>query len=55
MGLRRSRSIGQERTHLQHLAMAAAMNIVRLMRWLDGKPHAQTRRFAFVQLLRPVV
>jgi transposase len=54
MGLRRSRYIGQERTHLQQLATAAAMNIVRLMRWLDGEPHAQTRRSAFVQLLRPV-
>jgi transposase len=54
MGLRRSRYIGQERTHLQHLATAAAMNIVRLMRWLDGEPHAQTRTSAFVQLLRPV-
>src|SRR5258708_15744229 len=54
MGLRRSRYIGQERTHLQHLATAAAMNIVRLMRCLDGEPHAQTRHSAFIQLLRPV-
>ncbi len=53
MGLRRSRYIGQEKTHLQHLATAAAMNIVRLMRWIDGEPHAQTRRSALVQLLRP--
>jgi transposase len=53
LGLRRSRSIGQERTHLQHLATAAAMNIVRLVRWLKGTPHAQTRRSALVQLLRP--
>jgi transposase len=53
MGLRRSRYIGQEKTHLQHLATAAAMNIVRLMRWLDGESHAQTRRSALVQLLRP--
>jgi transposase len=53
LGLRRSRYIGQERTHLQHLATAAAMNIVRLVHWLDGKPHAQTRRSALVQLLRP--
>jgi len=56
MGLRRSRSIGQEKTHLQHVATAAAMNIVRLMRWLDGEPHAQTRRSPlvqyFVQLLK---
>lgn len=53
MGLRRSRYIGQEKTHLQHLATAAAMNIVRLMGWLDELPHAQTRRSALVQLLRP--
>jgi transposase len=53
MGLRRSRSIGQERTHLQHVATAAAMKIIRLMHWLDGEPHAQTRHSAFVQLLRP--
>ena len=55
MGLRRSRSIGQEKTHFQHVATAAAMNIVRLMRWLDGKPHAQTRRSPLVQLLRPAM
>ncbi len=53
MELRRSRSIGQERTHLQHVATAAAMNIVRLMRWLNGEPHAKTRQSPLVQLLRP--
>jgi transposase len=53
LGLRRSRYIGQEKTHLQHLATAAAMNIMRVVHWLDGKPHAQTRRSALVQLLRP--
>jgi len=55
MGLRRSRSIGQEKTHLQHLATAAAMNVVRIVRWLDGEPHAKTRRSPLVQLLRPAV
>jgi DDE family transposase len=53
MGLRRSRYIGQERTHLQHVATAAAINIVRLMRWLGGEPHAKTRQSPLVQLLRP--
>jgi hypothetical protein len=53
MGLRRSRYIGQERTHLQHLATAAAMNIARMVRWLNGTPQAQTRRSALAQLLRP--
>jgi transposase len=55
MGMRRSRYIGQERTHLQHVATAAAINIVRLMRWLDGEPHAKTKRSPFVQLHRPAV
>jgi len=53
MGLRCSRYIGQERTHLQHVATAAAINIVRLMRWLNGEPHAKTRQSPLVQLLRP--
>ncbi len=50
MGLRRSRYIGQEKTHLQHVATAAALNIVRSMAWLSGVPRAQTRRSAFVRL-----
>lgn len=53
MGLRRSRYIGQERTQLQHVATAAAINVVRLMRWLNGEPHAKTRQSPLVQLLRP--
>jgi transposase len=53
MGLRRSRYIGQERTHLQHVATAAAINVVRLMRWLNGEPHAKTRQSPLIQLLRP--
>lgn len=53
MGLRRSRYIGQERTHLQHVATAAAINVIRLMRWLNGEPHAKTRLSPLVQLLRP--
>jgi transposase len=53
MGLRRSRYIGQERTHLQHVATAAAINVVRLMRWLGGVPHAKTRQSPFAQLHRP--
>jgi transposase len=53
MGLRRSRYIGQERTHLQHVATAAAINIVRLMRWLHDDPHAKTRQSPLVRLLRP--
>jgi transposase len=50
MGLRRSRYIGQEKTHLQHVATATALNMVRSLPWFDGLPRAQTRRSAFVRL-----
>jgi len=50
MGLRRSRSLGQEKTHLQHIATAAALNVVRSMAWFDGLPRAHTRRSAFARL-----
>jgi IS5 family transposase len=42
-GLRRSRYRGLAKTRLQHLATAAALNISRLIAWLDGTPHARTR------------
>ena len=47
-GLRRTRYIGLAKTNLQHLLTAAAMNVVRLLNWLDGLRHAKTRisRFA---------
>jgi transposase len=38
------------KTHLQHIATAAALNLVRSMAWFDGLPRAQTRRSAFVRL-----
>jgi transposase len=50
MGLRRSRDIGQEKTHLQHVATAAALNMVRSMAWVHGLPRAQTRRSTFAGL-----
>jgi transposase len=40
MGLRRSRYIGEPRTHLQHVATATAINVSRLVDWLTGvTPH----------------
>jgi transposase len=40
MGLRRSRYIGEPRTHLQHVAIATAINLSRLYDWLTGiAPH----------------
>lgn len=41
MGLRRSRYIGEPRTHLQHVITATAMNVCRLHDWLEGvAPHS---------------
>jgi transposase len=49
--LRRARYIGQAKTHLQHLATAAALNLVRVGMWLIGQPQAQTRHSSFVRLM----
>ena len=49
-GLRRSRYCGLVKTHVQHLATAAAMNIERLVAWLEGIPRAKTRVSRFAAL-----
>lgn len=49
-GLRRSRYIGQAKTHLQHLGIAAAINVVRVVAWLDGDDLAPTRVSTFQKL-----
>ena len=43
-GLRRSRYRGRVKTHLQHLATAAAINLGRLDGWPRQRPTALTRR-----------
>ena len=50
-GLRRSRYVGLAKTHLQHVATAAALNVVRLDAWLRGRPRATTRTSRFVRLM----
>lgn len=41
MGLRRSRYVGEPRTHLQHVVTATALNVYRLHNWLEGiSPHS---------------
>lgn len=40
---RRARYRGMAKTHLQHLLIAVAMNLVRVMVWLEGTPRATTR------------
>lgn len=42
--LRRSRYIGLARTHLQQLLNATAMNVVRVIAWLRGKPLGDKQR-----------
>ena len=49
-GLRQARYIGLARTHLQHVATAAALNLVRLGEWGLGTPVAKTRRPPFARL-----
>ena len=48
--LRRTPYFGQAKTHLAHLMTAAAMNLVRLLRWLSNEPKAQTQHSAFAQM-----
>ena len=50
-GLRRARYIGSAKVALQHLATAAAINLVRLVRWIGGIPLATTRRGHFASLV----
>jgi len=52
-GLRRSRYAGEAKTHLQHLATAAALNVLRIGNWLAEKPREQTRTSAFARLMAP--
>lgn len=49
-GLRRARYVGPAKTHLQHLLLAAAINVERAIRWLDKEPLAPTRQSHFVRL-----
>ncbi len=49
-GLRQARYRGLTKTHLQHVATAAAVNVARLSAWWDGRPHAPTRISRFARL-----
>lgn len=50
-GLRRSRYVGQLKTQLEHLLIAAGLNLVRVAQWLADTPRAKTRQSAYVRLL----
>ena len=49
-GLRRTRYWGVAKTHVQHVATAAAINIDRIVAWLDERPRAQTHTSRFAAL-----
>lgn len=49
-GLRYARYRGLTKTHLQHVATAAAINMERLVAWLDERPRAKTRTSRFAAL-----
>ena len=49
-GLRNSRYLGLAKTHLQHVATAVAINLVRLGEWWAGHAKAPTRRSHFAAL-----
>ena len=49
-GLRRSRYRGLARTHLQHMATAAAIDLERLAAWFRATPRATTRTSRFAAL-----
>jgi hypothetical protein len=49
-GLRRTRYRGLEKTHVQHVATAASINIDRIVAWLEERPRAKTRISRFAAL-----
>ena len=49
-GFRRTRYRGLPKTHMQHVATAAAINIDRIVAWVDQRPRAQTRTSRFAAL-----
>ena len=53
-GLRRSRYVGQAKTALQHSAIAAAINLVRLGAWWEGIEPGTTRVSSFARVRQPV-
>ena len=49
-GMRQTRYTGLAKTHLQHVATAAALNLSRVGEYLLGKPLSQTRTSRFARL-----
>lgn len=53
-GLRRSRYAGLAKTHLQHIAVAMAMNVSRLGDWWADRPVLSRRQTPFATLKNAV-
>lgn len=49
-GLRRCRYVGETKTRLQHVMIACALNLVRVLAWSQEQPQEQTRRSRFAAL-----
>jgi transposase len=49
-GLRYARYRGLTKAHFQHVATAAAMNVERIVAWLNERPRAKTRTSRFAAL-----
>jgi transposase len=50
LDMRRSRYRGMDKTHLQFVLTTAAMNVTRVLNWLNEKPRSQTRITRFGKL-----
>jgi len=50
LGARRSRYRGMAKAHLQHLATATAMNLMRVIAWLNDVPRSPTPQSHFARL-----
>ena len=53
--LRRTRYVGQDRTHLGHVLTALGLNFLRLGEWLSGLDRPTTRRSRFATLMASAV
>lgn len=51
LGLRSSRYLGLEKTHLQHMATAAAINLIRINEWLTGNRPVHSAPSPFLKLV----
>jgi transposase len=50
LGMPRTHYRGIDKTHLQNLATVSAINVLRAVSWLMGKPKAKTRISHFAAL-----